>query len=77
MKENVYEPEISILEETPYNWKKHLIFQIPEMIDGIVRITFIFVVLDLIAVSIITAGISVALDRDLSTELKDSYQLQQ
>lgn len=32
-----YDPEIMILEEVPYNWKKHFIHQLPEMFSFIAR----------------------------------------
>lgn len=35
--------EKAILEEIPYNWKKHLLFDLPDMLYFMLKVIFVFV----------------------------------
>jgi len=50
--------EKNIIEEKPYNWKKHFLFQLPETFGFVFKTILIFLFFKLLAVSIITSIVS-------------------
>jgi len=71
MEKNYIDPEIAILEEVPYNWKKHFICNLPEMVYEICKYFIWFAIIQATMVAIISTCIAVALDIGTSEELKE------
>lgn len=46
--------EKQILDEKPYNWKKHLIFQIPELFYFLFKVTVVLVFAEIVLMSMAT-----------------------
>lgn len=51
--------EESILEEKPYNWKKHFMFNLPEMLYFFLKIIILLAVTQVVIASILQATIEV------------------
>jgi len=71
MQHNYIDPEIAILEEVPYNWKKHFIFNLPEMVYEICKYLIYFAILQAVMVAIISTCVVIALDIGTSEEIKE------
>lgn len=57
---NYDEIEQGILSENPYNWKKHFLFQLPEILSFVLKWILIVTIAHLFLVSVIASSIAVA-----------------
>lgn len=53
--------EVEILNEKPYNWKKHFIFQIPEMLNFFIKVIFLYLVFQIFVASVMVSAVATAL----------------
>jgi hypothetical protein len=51
---NYQDEEEKILNEKPYNWKKHFLFDLPEMLFFVIRIFIVFGIAHVVIVSLAT-----------------------
>lgn len=69
----IYEEyEREILEEKPYNWKKHFIFQIPEMLTFFIKWLIILAIIKIVVFSLVLGGLSVITDKETITTIYNS-----
>jgi len=63
--------EQQILEEVPYNWKKHFIFCLPELAKWLCSVLLCFLIFQMFLVSMLTTAIAVSLDISDEQIVKD------
>jgi len=61
--------ELCILEEEPYNWKKHFLFQLPEVMSFGLKVGLALVLFQFATVAIISSVLSIVLDKDVTSEV--------
>lgn len=68
MRKDYYEQtEENIIYEEPYNWKKHFIFHIPEMMSFFIKVILVFSLVQMLVATIVASVIATTI-KDLSKE---------
>lgn len=72
--------EEEVLNEVPYNWKKHMLLQMPDAIAEagtfVVKFILVIILAETIAVAIMSTAISVTLS-EVDSEVLEQYLQQQ
>lgn len=71
---NTYEHvEQKIMDEVPYNWKKHFIFHIPEILSFCIKFVLVMSLLQFLVATITVSVLSVSLNEFSKEKLQKAY----
>jgi len=64
--------EIRILEEEPYNWKKHFWFDFPEMLNFFLKWLLILAVVEVVTMSMVTVATTIITQETVEKSLYEN-----